>query len=661
LLELATVKEALDDLAEGQAGIQAAIGDFHSHVIDTGCRMPASCMSRGVDSRVQSRASAEEAFECDSHEYHEYEDAGNGIGLTNGLSNQAVPTDLCEPQARKSNGVTNGSLSNGVTNGETTSEDHPSDQVKNSFGKYQSRTMADLEHQSYATITAAKELRRILEVNELERSRTRQCELVTRQRMGEYGHSFRSLRNCLETCEGLKTEFFVTLELIFDSAIGGIILLNAVFLGLSMDSPNANTGGWLIIEIIFGLLFWMELLTKLYVHGWREQFLGGKDSMSNTFDACLILVDTIQLVFTLFFSELSEEMNAGPSASLFRVVRLVRLARILRLLQSQVFTDLLAMIQGMKGGMATLGWSLILFVLFTYVVSLIFRESLGPEASRKEDEISLVQRYFETVPRSMFTIFRCSFGDCSTTGGTPLFEHVTEAHGWAWSLILSGFLFVVAIGLFNVISAIFVESTLASAAEMAANKKRMRLQNERRWAVNVAALIRCLLRESGEEEDVEATDSEGIIEPRISAEYLDRVLNTEFPSDLIDSVVKDKEAVKALNNLDIDPHDHAYLSDIIDPDCSGTVGVLELVDGLKRLRGDPRRSDIVTVDLVVRSLQEKVSDMQEKVCEIWHTIHHENLVPRTQADEPCRDPRHQPVVQGSNSHRGINGASRKLS
>jgi len=294
-----------------------------------------------------------------------------------------------------------------------------------------------------------------------------------------------------------------------------------------------------------------------------------------------------------------------------------------------------------------LGWSSILFVLFTYVASVIFRESLGPEPTREEGvELNLVQTYFETVPRSMFTIFRCSFGDCSTAGGTPLFEHVTEAHGFIWSLILSGFLFMVAIGLFNVISAIFVDSTLASAAEMAANKKRMRLQNEKRWAVNVAALLRCLLIKSGQE--IEEFELKGINGTGgISEAYLEKVLNTEFPSDLIDDVVKDREAVKALNNLDIDPHDHAYLSDIIDPDCSGTIGVLELVDGLKRLRGDPRRSDIVTVDLVARSVQEKVSDMQEKVTDIWHKFlsnpddakfKHNQCVLRTEVDAPCQDP-----------------------
>merc|ERR1719195_2108102 len=94
----------------------------------------------------------------------------------------------------------------------------------------------------------------------------------------------------------------------------------------------------------------------------------------------------------------------------------------------------------------------------------------------------LMDRYFANVPRAMFTIVRCSFGDCSTESGTPLFEHVTTSYGGTWSLIYCVFIFIVVIGLFNVISAIFVENTLAAASDLAAKKRRERLADKERWA-----------------------------------------------------------------------------------------------------------------------------------------------------------------------------------
>merc|ERR1712232_1190652 len=77
--------------------------------------------------------------------------------------------------------------------------------------------------------------------------------------------------------------------------------------------------------------------------------------------------------------------------------------------------------------------------------------------------------------------------------------------------------------------------------------------------------------------------------------------------------VTDHVAVQALNALDIDAQDHKYLSDILDPDKSGSITVLEFVRGLKRLRGEPRRSDIVTVDLMMRSLHEKIDVVVERM------------------------------------------------
>lgn len=68
--------------------------------------------------------------------------------------------------------------------------------------------------------------------------------------------------------------------------------------------------------------------------------------------------------------------------------------------------------------------------------------------------------------------------------------------------------------------------------------------------------------------------------------------------------------------LDVDSHDHRRLSDILDPDHSGTIGVLELIDGLNRLRGEPRRSDVVSIDLMVRSLQERVEEVLDRVNEV---------------------------------------------
>jgi len=445
-----------------------------------------------------------------------------------------------------------------------------------------------------------------LEVQKIFRSNNEQTEIEESQstkaqtRLGSLGSASKSpiLVKLVKNMDGHD------LENVLDTVVGFFIVLNAIFLGMSADAGNPAALAYRAIDVTFAAIFWVELTIKVKVKGFHGQYCDKKDRFSNLFDAFLILIDSISIFLELFFSDLLRAGSGNEAmavASLFRIVRLMRLARILRLLRSRVFQDLLSMIQGMLGGLATLGWSVVLFVIFIYVVSLVFRILLGPDRNsvpEGSEEAEQVQTYFEDVPRSMFTMVRCSFGDCTTDGGTPIFEHVTLFRGGVWSFVYSCFNFIVVIGLFNVISAIFVESTMAAAANLQAKKRQERLSDEQRWAVNFVMLLRTLMLEIyGQTNDVD--------EGRIND-----ILQVEFYRKDFDYVLKEKESAQhALIELDIDPQDNKYLSDILDPDNSGTIGVLELVDGLKRLRGEPRRSDTIAIDLMVRSLQEKIDDI----------------------------------------------------
>merc|ERR1712061_661891 len=94
---------------------------------------------------------------------------------------------------------------------------------------------------------------------------------------------------------------------------------------------------------------------------------------------------------------------------------------------------------------------------------------------------------------------------------------------------------------------------------------------------------------------------------------ISEIMNLDFERSIMDEVVMEPDMIEALNALDIDPDDHKYLSDILDPDNSGSIGIVEFYDGLKRLRGGPRRSDIVSVDLMIRSLQNTVQDISTRI------------------------------------------------
>lgn len=213
--------------------------------------------------------------------------------------------------------------------------------------------------------------------------------------------------------------------------------------------------------------------------------------------------------------------------------------------------------------------------------------------------------FFNSVPRSMFTTFRCSFGDCSTSGGVPIFEYVNESYGAAASIFYCLFVFGVTIGIFNVISAIFVESTMAAASELQTSKKKARLQDEQLWNSKITHLCRSIVAAS-QQIHVEGKLSDNIV----------ALVDLEVPREVIDEIVQLPHVKDALSDLDINPEDHGHLSDLLDPDNGGTIGIIDFIDGIGRLRGDPRRSDIVSVDLMIRSVQQVLGDVAAKLNDV---------------------------------------------
>jgi len=299
-----------------------------------------------------------------------------------------------------------------------------------------------------------------------------------------------------------------------------------------------------------------------------------------------------------------------PSPSLLRLARLVKISRLLRVFQLQVFADVLTMIQGIIGGMGTLIWSMVLYVILIYIVALVSRALFG------NDPVDYVYENFNTVPRSMFTTFRCSFGDCTTQNGTPIVEFVHQGYGTLASTFCCLFLFTVTIGIFNVISAIFVESTLAAAESMHHAQKNERLQNKKLWNTRITTLLRAMVQVS----------EQPLWGAKLS-ESVEQVHQLEIESKLLDDLVQIPAVKQALNDLDINPDDHRYLSELLDPDNGGTITALDFMNGIRRLRGDPRRSDIVHINMMVKSLQLAVSEthlsileMQPQIAQILRSI-----------------------------------------
>merc|ERR1719329_112870 len=107
---------------------------------------------------------------------------------------------------------------------------------------------------------------------------------------------------------------------------------------------------------------------------------------------------------------------------------------------------------------------------------MVMRETMGqwcqPDREGRTDAFcthehlaEYAPQLFSTVPRSCFTMFRCLTEGCESADGTPLMVHILEdgQHGFLIVLLYNMCFLVVTFGLFNLIMAVFVETTLEAA------------------------------------------------------------------------------------------------------------------------------------------------------------------------------------------------------
>merc|ERR1712039_1083218 len=98
-------------------------------------------------------------------------------------------------------------------------------------------------------------------------------------------------------------------------------------------------------------------------------------------------------------------------------------------------------------------------------------------------------------------------------------------------------------------------------------------------------------------------------------EFMDEITNVEIARADLNKFIKDPEVIKIMKSLDVEADDHDKIGDILDANHSGSITVIDFVTGLQRLRGHKlKRSDVVCLDLMVRSLQGQIGQLSS---ELW--------------------------------------------
>lgn len=380
------------------------------------------------------------------------------------------------------------------------------------------------------------------------------------------------------------------MTLALDSIMGIVIVMNCVSMGMSSDL-RPGWRGWVAVDAIFAGLFLLEVVIQIRLQGWREYFLG-HDCRWHIFEVSLVALAVLEVVLTLLDPVSNQDGNTS-NFSLFRIMRLVRITRLLRVCRLEIFCDLIVMVKGTLGGLKTLLWSTVLISLPLYAVALVFRETLGPlhlQANGAEA--------FRTVPLSLFTIFRCVVaGECTDHQGRPIFSLIVDYYGWGYGAVYCAMEVFMTFGLFNVIVAIFVENVLAGAKTNDQLMRRQRLRDQVFWGQKMLEMS-TLICETHRKMNCRASEATTVSPQQLLCEA--QAIN--ITPELFEKLRHNSTFSDILQDLDICEEDSQCLFDTLDADVSGSLDMEELLVGIEKLRGDARRSDIVSVNLKINNL-----------------------------------------------------------
>jgi hypothetical protein len=352
--------------------------------------------------------------------------------------------------------------------------------------------------------------------------------------------------------------------------------------------------------------------------------------MWNWTDLFITIISALELTVTIFAHVMPEAMggseeqasSAAQSIVLLRVLRVVRVVRMVKLVRSPMLSDLANMMVGFIIGLPSLGWVLVLFIFILYMVGLCFRLAFGPTAGQdlshcvEGDAITdyhdpscpvhwiYGEEFFGTVSLSMFTAFRFMLGDYSTRGGKSIVVAFSQGYGAPFDTVFVAWMIVVIFGLFNIITAIFVDTTIAG-LKYNDVKRKFAKQYERRYVINKLGAILDRLRKLHMEIDKARSmrKSISIKEPWLKTWDTQKIA---FDIDEFAMVMEDEEVKQLLQDMDIDMTNPTGAFDTFDADGAGTVTVQEMCQAIIKLRGEPEKKDLIAGWVAIKSLHDKV-------------------------------------------------------
>jgi voltage-gated sodium channel len=392
----------------------------------------------------------------------------------------------------------------------------------------------------------------------------------------------------------------------FESAMGGLIVLNCMTMGIGAETLIDRANGWKGVvatcEHVFTLVFVAELALRVFVYGWRF-FVPFVGDMGHFIDAALVLVTGVLMVWILPLFRIADS-SVLRTISVLRVCRLARLVRVVA--KVRLFHEVWQLMRGLTESTRTLFWTIIVICFITYIFAVFGVVLIGSELKAKvqeadgmlDPELEALMEHFDGIFCTMQTLIQLLLLDSVHGILHPLMKYV----GWSW-LFFYAYISIAVIVLLNLVTAIIVDNAMKNSQKDEDQKLTEKETEKQKHLAQFRSLFELM--------DV---DGDGQITWR------------EF-----ENAFEVPEVATKLKMLDFTPescHELFFLLDHGD----GSLTLDEFFEGISNMDGNAKAKDsfklLKLAGILQRSLQQFANDVQEDHAQILQHFPGCSVVPR---------------------------------
>jgi hypothetical protein len=326
-----------------------------------------------------------------------------------------------------------------------------------------------------------------------------------------------------------------------------------------------------VLSVFFGIIFTCEVFLKISVL--RNKFF---KSCWNLFDLFVVICFLVEV------SAVAEGSLADTTA--FRLARLARLLRLVRVLrQIHGFDTLFLMTTALQSSMYVLAWSCILLFIIQALVAFSINQILVEfyfKYDHPPHEQAEVFEYFGSFSRALLSTFEMALANWPPVCRL-LMENVSE-----WFMVLCLFhKLTVGFAVVGIINGVFISETFRTAEQDDFIMMHQKEKATRTHRIKMERLFR-------------AGDASG-----------DGYLNKEEFLQL----TQNAEVKMWLLSMGLDVGDGNSLFDFIDGNGDGSLSIVEVIEGVSKLKGAARSLDLL---MCLKRQEDLYRDLQDIIPEI---------------------------------------------